>query len=316
MSRRKRPSSFEPTDLGDRCCVAPSPQLRERIRERLRSINETPGVGMGRPRRLPAAEAARLQRRRDHSRARSIRSARRCGASAARPRRARRCAATVRVIVVLVDFSDAPMTATPDHFKDLFFSTGKIPTGSVREYYTEVTHGLLTLDRRSRRPVPAASHARRVRRRASPARTTPSRTPGRWRATPRCWPNADVDFAPYDNDGNGFVDAFIVVHAGRGAEETGNENDIWSHKWVFTGGAARRRRHEDLRLPDDSRELQDRRLRARARPPALRLAGPVRHRRIERRPGQLVPDGRRQLERRRRHPGASLGVVQGRTRAG
>ena len=43
----------------------------------------------------------------------------------------------------------------------------------------------------------------------------------------------DVDFAPYDNDGNGFVDAFIVVHAGRGAEETGAAADIWSHKWVL-----------------------------------------------------------------------------------
>jgi len=27
-----------------------------------------------------------------------------------------------------------------------------------------------------------------------------------------------------------------VVHAGAGAEETGNESQIWSHKWVFTGG--------------------------------------------------------------------------------
>jgi immune inhibitor A len=42
-----------------------------------------------------------------------------------------------------------------------------------------------------------------------------------------------VDFAPYDNDGNGFVDAFVVVHAGRGAEETGSPTDIWSHKWVL-----------------------------------------------------------------------------------
>ena len=47
--------------------------------------------------------------------------------------------------------------------------------------------------------------------------------------------NPHVNFAPYDNDGNGFVDAFIVVHAGRGAEETGNQNHIWSHKWVLTG---------------------------------------------------------------------------------
>jgi len=43
------------------------------------------------------------------------------------------------VIIVLVDFVDAPMAASPAHFHDLFFSTGTIPTGSVREYYTEVT---------------------------------------------------------------------------------------------------------------------------------------------------------------------------------
>jgi immune inhibitor A len=45
--------------------------------------------------------------------------------------------------------------------------------------------------------------------------------------------SADVDFTPYDNDGNGYVDAFIVVHAGRGGEETGSATDIWSHKWVL-----------------------------------------------------------------------------------
>ena len=39
-----------------------------------------------------------------------------------------------------------------------------------------------------------------------------------------------VNFQPYDNDGNGYVDAFIVVHAGAGAEVTGSSGDIWSHK--------------------------------------------------------------------------------------
>ena len=72
-----------------------------------------------------------------------------------------------------------------------------------------------------------------------------------------------------------------------------------------------RRRHEDLRLFDDSRGQQDRRVRARAWTPALRLAGPVRYGRIERRAGQLVPDGWQQLERQRRHPFASIRVVQG-----
>jgi immune inhibitor A len=40
---------------------------------------------------------------------------------------------TVRVIVVLVEFSDSQIGATLDRFRDLFFSTGVIPTGSVRE---------------------------------------------------------------------------------------------------------------------------------------------------------------------------------------
>lgn len=36
-----------------------------------------------------------------------------------------------------------------------------------------------------------------------------------------------------DNDGNGCIDAFIVIHAGSGAEVIGNTNDIWSVKWVL-----------------------------------------------------------------------------------
>ena len=43
-----------------------------------------------------------------------------------------------------------------------------------------------------------------------------------------------VDFADYDNDGDGYVDGLMVVHSGRGAELTHSRNDIWSHKWAIT----------------------------------------------------------------------------------
>ena len=121
---------------------------------------------------------------------------------------------------------------------------------------------------------------------------------------------ADVDFTPYDNDGNGFVDAFIVVHAGRGGEETGAPADIWSHKWVLPAERSRGQ-HEDLRLPDHPGGRQARRHRARDRPPGLRLAGPLRHRQHLRGHRQLVPDGvpgpgaRRRRGRCIRRPGAS-----------
>jgi immune inhibitor A len=40
-----------------------------------------------------------------------------------------------------------------------------------------------------------------------------------------------VDFSQFDNDNDGYVDALFIVHAGPGAEVTGNPNDIWSHAW-------------------------------------------------------------------------------------
>ncbi|MEA2031122.1 MAG: M6 family metalloprotease domain-containing protein [candidate division Zixibacteria bacterium] len=43
--------------------------------------------------------------------------------------------------------------------------------------------------------------------------------------------DGQVDFSNYDNDDNGTVDLLIIVHTGPGAEYTGQNSDIWSHKW-------------------------------------------------------------------------------------
>jgi immune inhibitor A len=43
-----------------------------------------------------------------------------------------------------------------------------------------------------------------------------------------------VDFSRFDSDHDGVVDDLLVVHAGPGAEETGNHQDIWSHKWQLS----------------------------------------------------------------------------------
>jgi immune inhibitor A len=138
----------------------------------------------------------------------------------------------VRVIVVLVDFSDRPMSQTADHFRDLFFSTGKLPNGSVREYYTEVTGGLVTITGEVvgpfRMPQTMGTYAHGAS--GTGAALPNARTMAQDAANAA---NPTVNFGPYDNDGNGYVDAFVVVHAGPGAEVTGNTGDIWSHKWVL-----------------------------------------------------------------------------------
>ncbi|MEY2521854.1 MAG: hypothetical protein QOJ66_419 [Ilumatobacteraceae bacterium] len=141
---------------------------------------------------------------------------------------------TVRVIVVLVDFSDKHMAATQQHFRDLFFSTGVIATGSVKEYYHDVTGGLVDITGDVvgpyRMPHTNAWYANGNFGIGRPSGTTRARDMAQ-----DAFVAADphVNFGPYDNDGNGFVDAFIVVHAGSGGEQTGNSNDIWSHKWTL-----------------------------------------------------------------------------------
>src|SRR5262249_41433462 len=143
---------------------------------------------------------------------------------------------TVRVIVVLVDFSDKPMTQTRKHYEDLFFSLGVLPKKSVREYYREVTHGLIDIQGdvvgpyRLPQTVKTYAHGAAGTGAALPNAQTMARD-----AVVASDPA--VNFSPYDNDGNGYVDAFIVIHAGPGGEVTGDSNDIWSHKWVLDGGA-------------------------------------------------------------------------------
>lgn len=116
-------------------------------------------------------------------------------------------------------------------FRDLFFSTGKIATGSVTEYYTDVSGGKISLTGEvsgpHRMPLKLAEYAH--------GENGFSNNPPNLRnlAADALAAVKDINFAPYDNDGNGYVDAFVVVHAGIGGEVTGNVNDIWSAKWVL-----------------------------------------------------------------------------------
>src|SRR5262249_21095171 len=135
----------------------------------------------------------------------------------------------LRVAVVLVDFTDKPMTVPKQHFEDLFFSTGRtIPTGSVKEYYNEVTKGLVDIVGEVVGPLtlphPISFYANN---KSGLSDNTPNAQTMAFDAAQAADPL--IDFTPFDNDGDGFVDAYVIVHSGRGAEETGNAQDIWSH---------------------------------------------------------------------------------------
>lgn len=222
------------SDDGNRCAVSMSPEARERLKEALAGARDAGG--------LPQALSLRASEPRAIGFNDGVIIPPDAFPLGTSPSRIRAAAAdraplrgTLRIIVVLVDFSDKPMTQTQQHFRDLFFSQGGA-SKSVQDYYAEVTNGLIDIQGDVvgpfRLPQSLATYAHNASGigGASPNAQTMARDA-------LLAANPVVNFAPYDNDGNGFVDAFIVVHAGTGAETNSNPGDIWSHKWTIEGGA-------------------------------------------------------------------------------
>src|SRR5215831_17531934 len=218
----------------DFCAVAPSPELKERLRadlaearNQLRSpLAEVLSVAKG-PRRLGFDDGVIIPP--DQFPVGTPLSAISAAASERAPLRG-----AVRVIVVLVQFSDKALGQTAAHFNDLFFSSDVLPHGSVKEYYSEVTAGLVDIVGEVvgpfTLPQTLAWYANNNFGIGRPSGTPRANIMARDAAVAA---DPSVNFAPYDNDRNGFVDAFIVVHSGSGGEQTGNSGDIWSHKWTL-----------------------------------------------------------------------------------
>ncbi|QDA61178.1 M6 family metalloprotease domain-containing protein [Hymenobacter jejuensis] len=160
----------------------------------------------------------------------------------------------VRVIVVLVNFTDKAIGQPAKHFSDLFFSLGVIGTGSVREYYREVSHNIIDIQGEVVGPVtlshPMSYYAHGA---SGTGGTLPNARTMAQEAAQLA--NPTTNFGVYDNDGDGYVDAYIVIHAGSGGEVTGNVNDIWSHKWVLPSpyAADGKTIYAYLTVPEDCR---------------------------------------------------------------
>jgi len=138
---------------------------------------------------------------------------------------------TLKAIAILVDFDDNVATTPPAHFDSLLSSLGTYPSGSFRDFYLENSYNnvdlVMTVVGWLRMPQTYAyyvngnygfgSYPQNAQRLAEDAV---------WAA------DSLADFSEFDNDANGVVDALFIIHAGPGAEQTGNPNDIWSHAWV------------------------------------------------------------------------------------
>jgi immune inhibitor A len=135
-------------------------------------------------------------------------------------------------IAILVDFSDNVAQVNPDYFDSLLYGTG---TGTVRHYYDEVTYGNLTIVTVN---LPSSIGWKR----APQIYTYYTNNNNGLGSYPQnaqklteeaiALANPYVDFSQYDNNNDGYVDALFIIHAGPGAELTGDNDHIWSHKWA------------------------------------------------------------------------------------
>lgn len=237
-----------------RCLVAPHPDLRARLSEAVRELRSSAGDVLGnmliaRERNAPGLNDGLIIPGSYFPAGTPLSRVRSAAADRAPLR------GTLRVIVVLVDFEDQEMTRDAAHFEELFFSEGVLQDGSVKEYFDEVSHGLINIAGAVvgpyRLPQTMATYAHGE---SGTGMTLPNARTMALDAALAADP--DVDFGPYDNDNNGFVDAFIVVHAGAGAEVTGDVNDIWSHKWVLPNGELQtdtKKIFAYLTVPEDSK---------------------------------------------------------------
>ena len=210
-----------------RCVVPPSPQLEARIRNTkkallsesgLQGFNEVDVLDL----RTFTLITTRPYKTREHA----------FHATAARAP----VTGTKRAIVLLVDFSDAAGGTSQSHYDDMLFSAGSYASGSMRDYYREVSYNKLdVVGDVIGQGGPTAGWFRAP-------RTKSYYTDGNFgfnaypKNAQKCVEDAldlagTFNFAPYDNDGDGFVEALIIICAGTGGEVTGNPGDFWSHKW-------------------------------------------------------------------------------------
>ena len=136
-------------------------------------------------------------------------------------------------IVLLVDFSDnlADTSAySPSKYEDMLFGLGTYPSGSMRDYYLENSYGKLDITGRAsvwlRMPEAYSYYTNDNYGLSSYPMNAQKLTEDAVLAA-----DSLVDFSQFDADEDGYVDALFVVHAGPGAEATGNSNNIWSHMW-------------------------------------------------------------------------------------
>ncbi len=141
---------------------------------------------------------------------------------------------TANVPVIIINFNDRTPTYSAYDFQDLLFGHNPaIATGpgSLKDYYEEISYGAFSVS-----PGPAGVTGWFTARNGHDYYGDRNGTYRAAELVKEAILAADpyVDFSKYDNDHDGIVETVMIVHQGRGAEESGDLRDIWSHQWYLS----------------------------------------------------------------------------------
>jgi len=135
----------------------------------------------------------------------------------------------INLLVVLMDFSGAPPKATVDEIERLVFSRGKIPAGSVADYYHEVSGGRVEITGRvlgwfqASRPQAYYAHGSS----GHQADAYPQNTGGLVFEAVAYAEKAGADFSEYDNSKSGAVDGLVIIFSGPGGQIGNKPDRLW-----------------------------------------------------------------------------------------
>jgi len=161
---------------------------------------------------------------------------------------------TNNILLIVIDYPDLPATQTAASFTDMV--NGPWPTGSLDDYYQEVSYGVFGLSGETVGWYRAANNHTYYANFDGIADTDddfgvgayPYNAPRLVEEAVDAAEAAGVDFSNFDNDGDGFVDTVFIVHAGQGGEATDDPNDIWSHKWSISSGGGTARYYDGVTI--------------------------------------------------------------------
>ncbi len=136
-----------------------------------------------------------------------------------------------KLICILMGYTDKAFTKTQTDFNNLFnqvgYTTGGA-TGSVKDFYNESSYNQFNLTVTVAGPYTAANNM---------AYYGANDASG-YDVNPRALvseaitaADASVNFADFDNDGDGTVDGVYIIYAGYGEEAGASANCIWAHAW-------------------------------------------------------------------------------------